>query len=49
MKKALSMSWNKENRKEYYILFSKSGFSEGVKEKAGREKNIFLVHKDKLL
>ena len=27
-KKAVKVEWNKDSRKEYYILFSKSGFTE---------------------
>ncbi len=35
-----------ENRKEYYILFSRSGFTEDLLKLAEAKKNIILVNKD---
>ncbi|MCG2712702.1 MAG: ATP-binding protein [Candidatus Omnitrophica bacterium] len=46
--KAKQLSWNLEDRKEYYILFSKKGFSKELKLLAGKER-AFLVEKDKLI
>lgn len=47
-KKAEKVEWNKENRQEYYILFSKSGFTKGMKELAKLD-GVFLVEGEKLL
>ena len=46
-KKASYVQWNRGNRKNYFILFSKSGFTQEMVELAKKEK-VFLVHKDKL-
>lgn len=48
LKKAADVQWNRGKRKEYYILFSKSGFTEGMIESAKKNK-IFLVHKNELV
>ena len=40
--KAKNIKWNNNNREEYFILFSKSGFSEELEELAQKEKNIIL-------
>ena len=40
--KAKNVKWNNNNREEYFILFSKSGFSEELEELAQKEKNIIL-------
>lgn len=42
------VNWMKKNRKEYYILFSKSGFTKEM-IKLAKEEKVFLVQKDKLL
>lgn len=47
LKKAADVQWNRGKRKEYFILFSKSGFTEGMTEQAKRDK-VFLVHKNEL-
>jgi len=44
-KKAAKVDWNKNNRKEYYILFSKSGFTEEM-IKTAKTDGVFLVEKD---
>lgn len=46
--KAKKVSWYLDDRKEYYILFSKKGFTRGLKEIAKKER-VFLVEKDKLI
>lgn len=46
--KAGKVAWNTSNRKEYYILFSKSGFTKNMKDLAKKE-NVFLVRQDRLL
>jgi len=46
--KAQSVEWGKTGRKEYFALFSKSGFTKAMKEKADKD-GIFLFHKDKLI
>lgn len=43
--KAKGVEWNKGTRKEYYVIFSKSGFTRELIEKAEKEKNIVLVDK----
>ena len=47
-RKAIQVNWNKEDRKEYYILFSKSGFTKKMIALAKIEK-VFLVEKGDLL
>ena len=44
-KKAERVEWNKKDRKEYYILFSKSGFTEEM-IKTAKTDGVFLVEKD---
>ena len=46
--KSRFVDWNKNNRKEYFILFSKSGFTDSLIKQARKEK-VFLVHQDKLI
>ena len=46
-KKATKVDWNKDDRKEYYILFSKSGFTEEMIRTAKND-GVFLVEKDVL-
>ncbi|MFC1620865.1 ATP-binding protein [Candidatus Omnitrophota bacterium] len=46
--KAQEVEWGTKNRKEYFAIFSKSGFTKDLKEKA-KEEGIFLFHKDKLI
>ena len=43
--KANEVEWNKANRKEYYVIFSKSGFTKELLERAEKEKSIILVDK----
>jgi uncharacterized protein len=47
--KALKVQWNNGRRKEYFILFSKSGFTPDMKKLAKKESNVILVEKDKKL
>ena len=47
-KKAEKVGWNKNDRKEYYILFSKSGFTEEM-VKIANNYGVFLVEKDVLV
>lgn len=42
------VDWGKENRKEYFALFSKSGFTAEM-GKIAKEEKIYLFHKDKLI
>ncbi len=46
--KAVAVEWGKKNRKEYFALFSKSGFTGAMLEKVKKE-NVLLFHKDKLV
>ena len=43
MEKADYVPWNKNNRKEYYVLFSRSGYSDELKNYALKKDNIFLL------
>ena len=43
MEKANYVPWNKSNRKEYYVLFSRSGYSDELKNYAFKKDNIFLL------
>lgn len=47
-KKSEFVRWNARNRKEYFILFSHSGFEPELIKRAKKEE-VFLVHQDKLL
>lgn len=47
-KKALKVEWNAGKRKEFFCLFSKSGFTDSMKKLAHKEK-VYLFHKNKLL
>ena len=47
-KKAQAVEWGKKGRKEYFALFSKSGFTKDMLELAKKDK-VFLIHKDRLL
>lgn len=47
-RKAELVDWNKEDRKERFALFSKSGFTKDMKELAKNE-NVTLIYKDKLV
>jgi AAA+ ATPase superfamily predicted ATPase len=46
--KAAKVEWNRDDRKEYYILFSKSGFTEEM-IKIAKNDGVFLVEKDGLV
>ncbi|HIV16403.1 MAG TPA: ATP-binding protein, partial [Candidatus Alectryocaccobium stercorigallinarum] len=41
-KKAENVDWNKEERMEYFVLFSINGFTPELAETAKTEKNILL-------
>lgn len=43
--KARDVEWNKGNRKEHYVIFSKSGFTTELLERAEKDKSIILVDK----
>jgi len=47
-KKAEKVEWNKNDRKEYYILFSKNGFTQEM-IKIAKNAGVFLVEKDVLV
>ena len=40
--KSKKVIWNNDRREEYYILFSKSGFSQDLIESAKKKSNIVL-------
>lgn len=44
------VKWGDENTKKYYVLFSKSGFTDNLKQKVKRsEKNITLFKQDQII
>jgi AAA+ ATPase superfamily predicted ATPase len=47
-RKAKLVEWGKDNRVEYFSLFSKSGFTDEMKKIAKKE-NVLLFHEDKLI
>jgi hypothetical protein len=47
-RKARLVDWNRGARKEYYALFSKSGFTKDMIARAKTE-NVRLIHRDKLI
>ena len=47
-RKATLVEWNKGEREEYFVLFSKNGFTSALKKLAKKER-IFLVRKNKLV
>jgi len=47
-RKTVKVNWKNEKRKEYFSLFSKSGFTEAMK-KIAKEEKVILFHKDKTL
>lgn len=46
-RKSQKVEWGKKDRKEYFCLFSKSGFTYQM-EKAAREEKVFLFERDKI-
>lgn len=46
--KAGFVDWEKGEREEFFILFSRSGFTEGML-KAAKEQGVFLVEEDRLI
>lgn len=48
MKKSRAVEWGKTGRKEYFALFSKSGFTTEMKIRAQKEE-VFLFQKNKLV
>ena len=47
-RKSQLVEWNRGRRKEYFCLFSKSGFTEDMRTLARKER-AFLFHKEKLV
>lgn len=47
-RKSSQIDWERSKRKEYYCLFSKSGFTETIIKQA-REERILLFHKDRIV
>lgn len=43
MEKGKQIKWNKSNRQEYYILFSRSGFTQRLEELAEKRNDLLLV------
>lgn len=42
-KKAKSVLWKNDSRNEYFCIFSKSGFSDALKEYAKEHKEVILM------
>jgi len=47
--KSSFLSWNNASRKEKFILFSKSGFTDKLLRYAGTRKDLILVEKDEVI
>ena len=47
--KSRFLTWNNTGRKEKFILFSKSGFTDELIRYAGTQKDLILVEKDEVL
>ncbi len=47
--KSERVSWNRDNRKVWYVLFSVSGFSDTLKELAGQREDVLLFDSNALL
>ena len=47
--KAKLVSWNVNDRQEFFVIYSKSGFTDDLIELNTKKDNLFLVHQDKLL
>ena len=47
-RKSQRVKWGKQNRKEYFALFSKAGFTPDMK-KAAKKEGVYLFKKDKLV
>lgn len=45
--KSKSVKWGSKNRKEYFVLFSKSGFSSDLIQYEKKNENVFLIDVDK--
>jgi uncharacterized protein len=43
IEKAKEVKWNNQDRKEYYILFCKSGFTDRLQQMAGQRKDTLLI------
>jgi AAA+ ATPase superfamily predicted ATPase len=48
-RKSKLVEWSSGSRKEYFALFSKSGFTNDMVEYANNNRDIFLFHQDKLI
>jgi hypothetical protein len=46
--KARYIDWHRDSRKEYFALFSKSGFTDDML-KSAKQEDVFLFHKDRLI
>ncbi|PJC66240.1 ATP-binding protein, partial [Candidatus Beckwithbacteria bacterium CG_4_9_14_0_2_um_filter_47_11] len=46
--KAKSVNWGKENRREYFVLAAKGGFSPEL-IKIAKKEGVFLIKEDKLI
>jgi len=44
-----TVSWNRMGRRNYFILFSLSGFKEGLIAESRKRKDLFLVSQDRLV
>jgi len=47
VKKSQLVDWRKDARIERYVLFSRAGFTESMRERAKKE-GVLLVHGDRL-
>lgn len=47
--KAKTIDWNRDSRKEKYVLLSKSGFTQDLIKTSKNNNNVVLIHEDKLV
>ena len=43
-KKAKLVDWRKGERKEYFVLFNRSGFTENLEKLAGERRDLLLLY-----
>jgi uncharacterized protein len=48
-KKSIEVSWGTPNRKEFYCLISKSGFTDDLLEIANSDSNLILIEEDEVV
>jgi hypothetical protein len=47
--KAKLVSWMIDDRQEFFVIYSKSGFTNALLDLSTRKDNLLLVHQDKII